>query len=82
MYFFQAEQAYKKNPKLLAQLQFCEDQGIPLAVIVGESELERGIVKLREIGSRAETEVERANLVTEIKKALSQAAQTTNHKDI
>ena len=49
---FQAEQPYKKNPKMLNQLQYCEDNGIPLAVIIGESELEKGVVKLREIATR------------------------------
>merc|ERR1719193_1958224 len=32
------EHSYKKNPKMLNQLQYCEDNGIPLAVVLGESE--------------------------------------------
>merc|ERR1719309_1608087 len=40
------EHSYKKNPKMLSQLQYCEEQGIPLAVVIGESELAAGIVKL------------------------------------
>lgn len=43
----QAEMPYKGNPKLLDQLQFCEDRGIPLAVILGGDELAKGILKLR-----------------------------------
>jgi len=58
-----AEQSYKKNPKLLQQLQYCEDHGIPYAVILGSSELERGVVKLRHVSSRAEEEVARAELL-------------------
>ncbi|XP_043285983.1 histidine--tRNA ligase, cytoplasmic isoform X3 [Venturia canescens] len=66
-----AEQSYKKSPKLLAQLQFCEDSGIPFAIIIGEGELARGEVTLREVKSRAERAISRANLVEEIRKALA-----------
>ena len=51
---------------MLNQLQYCEDNGIPLAVIIGESELEKGVVKLREISTREETEVSRDQLVAAI----------------
>merc|ERR1711887_470911 len=60
------EHSYKKNPKMLNQLQYCEDNGIPLAVVLGESELEKGVVKLREIATREETEVKRDELVAAI----------------
>ena len=62
------EHSYKKNPKLLSQLQYCEENSIPLAVMVrifakiehnkikfikvGTSELEKGVVKLRDVSSR------------------------------
>ncbi|CAK9825673.1 Histidine--tRNA ligase, cytoplasmic [Anthophora retusa] len=65
-----AEQSYKKNVKLLAQLQYCEESGIPLAIIIGEGELARGEVTLRDVASRAEVSVSRAHLVEEIKKRL------------
>lgn len=45
---------YKKDPKLLKQLQYCEDTGIPLAAIVGEQELTDGVVKLRDVATREE----------------------------
>lgn len=45
---------YKKNPKLLNQLQYCEDTGIPLVAIVGEQELKDGVVKLRIVATREE----------------------------
>lgn len=45
---------YKKNPKLLNQLQYCEDTGIPLVAIVGEQELKDGVVKLRVVATREE----------------------------
>lgn len=69
-YLFQTEQSYKKNPKMLNQLQYCEETGIPLAVVLGESELKRGLVKIRNIVSREEVEVSRDNLVEELKTRL------------
>merc|ERR1719309_1543552 len=48
------EHSYKKNPKMLNQLQYCEDNSIPLAVVLGTSEIEKGVVKLRDVASRAE----------------------------
>lgn len=65
-----AEHSYKLNPKLLVQLQYCEENGIPLAVVLGDSELARGVVKIREITTRKEEEVNIENLADEIKKRL------------
>lgn len=65
------EHSYKKNPKLLAQLQHCEEFGIPLAVIVGEAELQKSVVKVREVATRNETEVPRTKLADELRKRLS-----------
>jgi histidyl-tRNA synthetase len=66
-----AEHSYKSNPKLLAQLQHCEENQIPLAVVFGDGELERGVVKLREVTSRKEEEISVESLVEEIKKRLA-----------
>jgi len=65
-----AEHSYKKNPKMLTQLQFCEDSGIPLAIVIGESEIAAGIVKLRVISSREEVEVKREDLIETVKQRL------------
>lgn len=51
---------------MLTQLQHCEENGIPLAVVLGESELKRGIVKIRSIKARQEVEVPREKLVEEL----------------
>ena len=67
-----SEQLNKKNPKMLDQLQYCEDKGIPLAIIVGEDEVKRGIVKIRTVASRTEIEVQRDNYLDEVKKMISQ----------
>lgn len=66
-----AEHSYKTNPKLLQQLQHCEDQQIPFALVLGDSELERGVAKLRDVTTRKEEEVPIDNLVEAIKWRLS-----------
>ncbi|XP_075066005.1 histidine--tRNA ligase, cytoplasmic-like [Mixophyes fleayi] len=66
-----AEMLYKKHPKLLTQLQYCEKTGIPLVAIIGEKELMEGVVKLRDIATRKEVDVPRENLVEEIRKRKS-----------
>jgi len=70
-----AEHSYKQNPKLLAQLQHCEENQIPLALVLGDGELERGVVKLRDVISRQEEEVPIDNLVEAIKWRLSAREQ-------
>ncbi len=45
---------YKKNPKLLNQIQYCEREDVPLMVIVGEREKGNGGVTLREVPTRKE----------------------------
>lgn len=66
-----AEVMYKKNPKLLSQLQHCEESGIPLVAILGEQELKDGVVKLRVVATREEADISRGELVEEIKKRTS-----------
>ncbi|XP_049505350.1 histidine--tRNA ligase, mitochondrial isoform X1 [Panthera uncia] len=68
-----AELLYKNNPKLLTQLYYCEDMGIPLVVIIGEQEMKEGIIKLRSVASREEVAIKRENLVAEIQKRLSES---------
>ncbi|XP_004477920.2 histidine--tRNA ligase, mitochondrial isoform X1 [Dasypus novemcinctus] len=68
-----AELLYKNNPKLLTQLRYCENMGIPLAVIIGEQELKEGVIKLRSVASREEVAIKRDNLVAEIQKRLSES---------
>ncbi len=46
--------ALKRNPKMLDQLQYCEKNQIELCVIIGGSELEAGIVKIRRVATREE----------------------------
>lgn len=64
------EQSYKLDPKILTQLQYCEESGIPLAVVVGMSEIERGVVKLRVVSTREERDVPKDEMVQAIKELL------------
>ncbi|XP_053320139.1 histidine--tRNA ligase, cytoplasmic-like [Spea bombifrons] len=66
-----AEMLYKENPKFLSQLQYCEDTGIPLVIIIGEQELKDGNVKLRVVATREEVDVSSENLIEEIKRRTS-----------
>jgi histidyl-tRNA synthetase len=49
-----AEMAYKKDPKFLNQMQYCEENKVPLVVIVGGEEKEKGGVKIRDTITKAE----------------------------
>uniref|UniRef100_A0A182N1C3 histidine--tRNA ligase n=1 Tax=Anopheles dirus TaxID=7168 RepID=A0A182N1C3_9DIPT len=69
-----AEHSYKLNPKLLAQLQHCEEYQIPYAIILGDGELTRGVVKLREIATRKEEEVALDTFVEELRRRLTVSA--------
>uniref|UniRef100_A0A8D2DM32 histidine--tRNA ligase n=1 Tax=Sciurus vulgaris TaxID=55149 RepID=A0A8D2DM32_SCIVU len=68
-----AEMLYKNDPKLLTQLHYCENTGIPLVVIIGEQEQKEGVIKLRSVASRKEVAIKRENLVAEIQKRLSES---------
>lgn len=65
-----AEHSYRLNPKLLTQFQYCEKHRVPLAIVIGESELSRNVVQLRDVDARQEREVPMDSLVLEIRKHL------------
>ena len=56
---------------MLNQLQYCEESGIPLAVVLGTSEIEAGVVKIRDIATREEVEVKRTEMIEAIKGRLN-----------
>ena len=43
---------------MLNQFQFCEENGIPLCVVIGDSELQQGVVTLRDMTSRIEVRMQ------------------------
>ncbi|CAI2351153.1 unnamed protein product [Caenorhabditis sp. 36 PRJEB53466] len=65
------EMAYKANPKALTQFQYAEERRIPLVIIIGERELQEGIVKLRNVVTREEMDVSLDSLVTVIRQTLA-----------
>jgi len=65
------EQSYKNNPKLLQQLQYCEENLIPLVIVLGEYELQNNVVKIRNVATREEREISRDQMVAELKKELA-----------
>jgi len=70
------EFSYKVKPKLPQQFKAAEHGGIPLAVILGEDELAKGIVKVKEMGlpeghsEKEGVDVKREDLVAEVRKRL------------
>lgn len=66
-----AELSYKPNPKLLQQLQYCEEANIPWVIVVGQDEVSRGVVKIRNVKDRKELEVPESSVVEEIRKLLN-----------
>ena len=49
--------AFKRNPKMLDQLQYCEKHQIEFCVIIGDSEIQAGIVKIRNVTTREEVSI-------------------------
>lgn len=64
-----AEILYKEKPKFLDQMNHCEKNSIPFAVILGEDELKSGVVKIKDVRNRDDkgVDVRRDQLVQEIK---------------
>ncbi|KAH7730946.1 HRS-1 protein [Aphelenchoides avenae] len=69
------EMSYKANPKMLNQLQYCEEHFIPWVVVIGERELQEGCVKLREVATRTESDlIPLDNLLAELRTRLNGAS--------
>ncbi|KAK3757546.1 hypothetical protein RRG08_032713 [Elysia crispata] len=76
------EQSYKKNTKMLTEFQYCEQTGIPVAIIIGQSEIETGIVKLKVMSSREEREVKRCDMLEEIRQVLASESSVESKPSI
>ncbi|KAH8889554.1 histidyl-tRNA synthetase [Thozetella sp. PMI_491] len=72
-----AEFLYKVKPKLQAQFKAAEANGTPFALILGESELAAGVVKMKELGlpdghpEKDGVDVALANLEAEVSQRLA-----------
>ncbi|XP_065670680.1 histidine--tRNA ligase, cytoplasmic isoform X4 [Hydra vulgaris] len=62
----EAEMLYKANPKLLNQFQYCEENNIPFCAVLGDQELSKGFVTLKNMITREQYEVKREELSNEI----------------
>ena len=60
---------YKEKPKFLDQMNHCEKNAIPFAVILGEEELKGGVVKIKDVRNREDKgiDVQRENIIGELK---------------
>jgi len=67
-----AEFLYKENPKLKPQLSYAEQQKIPFAVIFGSREVEKGEVQVKQLATRQQETVPRANLAEVLKKKIEE----------
>ncbi|KAF9977551.1 Cytoplasmic and mitochondrial histidine tRNA synthetase [Actinomortierella ambigua] len=72
-----AEFTYKLKPRTQSQWDACDKDMIPLAVIVGGDEIEKGLVKIKDMRTKDESqkggiEYPRADMVAELKKRLAQ----------
>lgn len=66
-----SEITMKRKVKPLDQFNYCEKNSIPVAVVLGPGELEKGIVKVRRISDRFEVEAPRDNFIPAVRKLLN-----------
>ncbi|KAI8321505.1 histidyl-tRNA synthetase [Martensiomyces pterosporus] len=70
-----AEFAYKAKPRLQNQYNTCDQEVIPWAVLIGKDEVEKGMVKIKNMafkvaGEEGGVAVQRSDMVAELKKRL------------
>ena len=75
---FPAEMSMKRKVKPLDQFNYCEKNAIPVAVVLGPGELEKGILKVRRISDRYEIEVPRANFIPAVRQLLDGVSEITS----
>lgn len=71
-----SEITMKRKVKPLDQFNYCEKNSIPIAVVLGPGELERGILKIRRISDRYEVEAPRDNFIPIVKDLLQGGSLT------
>lgn len=70
-----AEFMYKNKPKMQNQFNVCDRDHIPIAVIIGEQEINEGIVKIKQMTDKDPAQaggvaVPRPNMVQEVRARL------------
>jgi len=69
-----AEFGFKPNPKMGDQLNFCLENYIPFLVLVGETELQNQVVKIKNLSERVESTVPREDMVATLWQMLGRSA--------
>ncbi|OAY71759.1 Histidine--tRNA ligase, cytoplasmic [Ananas comosus] len=64
---------FKLTKRVMNHINYAKQSGIPWMVLVGESELEKGIVKLKNIEANQEEEVPRKTFVEELQRRINSA---------
>ena len=64
------EFGYKSKPKIGKELGVCDGKEIPIAVIIGKSEVEMGVVKVKDLRNQVEFLIERERLVEKIRELI------------
>ena len=75
------EYSYKQSPKLLTQVQYCEESVISVSLVLGDSELQRGVVRVRDVRTRADSEVPSGALVEHLRALLRSTATVDSVSD-
>lgn len=71
-----AEFSPRRRPKPLDQFEYCEKNGIPLAVILGPEELARGDVRIRDVKTREEQVVQEGGIIDALQAKLKMIVAT------
>ena len=66
-----AEFGFKPNPKMGDQLNHAFDASIPYIVLLGEDEISKGVVKIKNMQAKTEDVVPYGDLVQELLKRLA-----------
>ncbi|KAG2848996.1 hypothetical protein PC113_g17466 [Phytophthora cactorum] len=61
-----AEVMQTENPKFIKQLHYALERGTPYMVVIGEDELAKGVVKVKDMASKDEVTVPRSDVVAEL----------------
>jgi histidyl-tRNA synthetase len=63
-----AEIMQVENPKFTKQLHYALEAGIPFMIVIGEDEIAKGEVKIKDMSSKEEIDVKRTEMVKELLK--------------
>ena len=73
-----AEFLYKKKPNLRVQFEAAEKAGVPVAIILGEQEVQQGTVKVKRLGTGETSDgdtVQRGELAQRVRQLLAEIGQ-------